>query len=96
MQSRPHAVVDTLGSPLCIHLTAGNVNGIGPACSLMEDLPADKLLVDRAHDANKLLASAEQRNHEAVIPPMSGRLIQQEYDAHTYNNVILLNVYLLS
>ena len=84
MQSRTHAVVDTLGSPLCIHLTAGNVNGIGPACSLMEDLPADKLLVDRAHDANKLLASAERRNHEAVIPPMSGRLIQREYDAHAY------------
>ena len=94
MQSRTHAVVDTLGSPLRIHLTAGTVNGIGPACSLMENLPADKLLVDRAHDANKQLASAERRNHEA--PPMPGRLIQQEYDAHTYNNVILLNVYLLS
>ena len=94
MQSRTHAVVDTLGSPLRIHLTAGNVNGIGSYAGLMEGSPAGKLPADRVYDANKLLASAERRNHEA--PPMPGRLIQQEYDAHTYNNVILLNVYLLS
>lgn len=50
----------------------------------MEGLSADRLFADRAYDGNKLLASAELQNHKAVIPPMLGRLIQREYDAHAY------------
>lgn len=56
MTTKVHAVVDALGNPLRIHLTAGNVNDIVPACGLIEGLLADKLLADRAYDANKLLA----------------------------------------
>ena len=67
-----------------IHLTAGNVNDIVPACDLIEGLLADKLLADRAYDANKLLALAERQSHEVVIPPTPCRLEQQEYDAHAY------------
>jgi len=77
-------VVNALGNPLRIHLTAGNVNDIIPACGLIEDLLADKLLADRAYDANTLLSLAKPQSHEVVIPPVSGRLIQREYDAHTY------------
>ena len=84
MQSRTHAVVDTLGSPLRIHLTAGNVNGIGPACGLMESLRQTGSLRTGFMMLINYLASAERRNHEAVIPPMPGRLIQREYHAHAY------------
>ena len=49
-------MVDALGNPLRIHITAGNVNDIVPACDLIEGLLAEKLLADRAYDANKLLA----------------------------------------
>ena len=77
-------MVDALGNPLRIHLTAGNVNDIVPACGLIEGLLADKLLADRAYDANKLLALAERQSHEVVIPPMPGRLLQREYDTHAY------------
>ena len=62
-------MVDALGNPLRIHITAGNVNDIVPACDLIEGLLAEKLLADRAYDANKLLALAERQNHEVVIPP---------------------------
>ena len=44
------------------------MNDIVPACDLIEGLLADKLLADRAYDANKLLALAERQNHEVVIP----------------------------
>ena len=71
-------MVDALGNPLRIHITAGNVNDIVPACDLIEGLLAEKLLADRAYDANKLLALAERQN------PMPGRLIQREYDSHVY------------
>ncbi len=67
-----------------IHLTAGNVNDIVPACDLLEGLLADKLLADRAYDANKLLTLAERQKHEVVIPPTSRRLEQREYDTHMY------------
>ena len=46
------------------------MNDIVPACDLIEGLLADKLLADRAYDANKLLALAERQNHEVVIPPV--------------------------
>jgi transposase len=67
---------------LRINLTAGNVNDIVPACDLIEDLLADKLLADRAYDANKLLALAERQSHAVVIPLTPRRLGQREYDAH--------------
>ncbi|MDY0203771.1 MAG: transposase [Desulfovibrio desulfuricans] len=70
LTTKVHAVVDALGNPLRIHLTTGNVNDIVPACDLIEGLLADKLLADRAYDANKLLALAERQNHEVVIPPV--------------------------
>ncbi|WP_374044400.1 transposase [uncultured Bilophila sp.] len=84
LTTKIHAVVDALGNPLRIHLTAGNVNDIVSVCGLIEGLLADKLLVDRAYDANKLLALAERQNHEAVIPPMPGRLIQREYETNSH------------
>ena len=43
-------MVDALGNPLRIHITAGNVNDIVPACDLIEGLLAEKLLADRAYD----------------------------------------------
>lgn len=60
------------------------MNDIVPACDLIEGLLADKLLADRAYDANKLLALAERQNHEVVIPLVLGRLVQREYDIHAY------------
>lgn len=60
------------------------MNDIVPACDLIEGLLADKLLADRAYDANKLLALAERQNHEVVIPPVPARLVQREYDIHAY------------
>ena len=84
MQSRTHAVVDTLGSPLCTHLTAGNVNGIAPACGLMESLRQTGSLRTGFMMSINCLASAEHRNHEAAIPRMPGRLIQRECHAHAY------------
>ena len=93
MTTKVHAVVDALGNPLRIHIPAGNVNDIVPACDLIEGLLAEKLLADRAYDANKLLALAERQNHEMVIPPMPGRRIQREYDSHVYKERHLVDCF---
>lgn len=84
LTTKIHAVVDALGNPLRILLTPGNVNDIVPAASLIKGLSADKLLADRAYDANKLIELAHEQKMEVVIPPTSQRIIQRDYDRHTY------------
>lgn len=93
MTTKVHAVVDALGNPLRILLTAGNVNDIVPACGLIEGLLGDKLLADRAYDANKLLALAELQKHEVVIPPTPSRLEQRRYDTHVYKERHLIECF---
>ena len=88
LTTKIHAVVDALGNPLRIHLTAGNVNDTVPACGLLEDL-----LADRAYDANKLLALAERQNHDVVIPLTPRRLEQREYDIHVYKECHLVECF---
>ena len=84
-------MVDALGNPLRIHLTAGNVHDIVPACGLIECLLAEKLLADRAYTA-KLFALAGRQSHEVVIPPVKGRLLQREYTPMRTKSAIWLNV----
>jgi len=76
--------VDALGNPLRILLTPGNVNDIVPAATLIKGLSADKLLADRAYDANKLIELAHEQKMEAVIPPTPQRIIQRDYGRHVY------------
>ena len=90
-------MVDALGNPLRIHITAGNVNDIVPACDLIEGLLAEKLLADRAYDANKLLALAELRLNK--ITKWSFRQCQadgfnESMTVMYTKSAILLNVFL--
>jgi transposase len=73
LTSKIHAVVDALGNPVRILLTAGNVNDIVPAPILLEGLLGEKLLADRAYDANKLIEFAIQQQMEVIIPPTAHR-----------------------
>jgi transposase len=84
LTTKIHAVVDALGNPLRILLTAGNVNDIVPATALIEGLLGDKLLADRAYDANKVIDLAIQQQMEVLIPPVARRLDQRDYDRHVY------------
>lgn len=67
LTTKVHAVVDALGNPLRILLTPGNVNDIVPATTLIKGLSADKLLEDRAYDANKLIELAHEQKMKAVF-----------------------------
>ena len=67
-------LVDALGLPLKIVLTAGQVHDLAGADALLPGMQAKALLADKAYDADKrvieLLAAAGQT---AVIPPKSNR-----------------------
>lgn len=73
-----------MGNPLRILLTPGDVNDIVPAVGLIEGLLGEKLLADKAYDANKLIELARKQHMEVVIPSTAQRLEQRDYDRHTY------------
>ncbi len=84
MTTKIHAVVDALGNPIRIHLTAGNVADITPACDLITGLKADWTIADRAYDADRFIALAVKQGSEPVIPPKSNRLEQRWFDRRLY------------
>ncbi len=84
MTTKIHAVVDALGNPIRIHLTAGNGADITPACDLITGLKADWTIADRAYDADRFIALAVKQGSEPVIPPKSNRLEQRWFDRRLY------------
>jgi len=51
---------------------------MGPACDLIQGLPAEQVLADRAHDADRLIELIEDQGGKAVIPPRRHRKEQRE------------------
>ncbi len=84
MTTKIRAVVDALGNPIRIHLTAGNVADITPPCDLITGLKADWTIADRAYDADRFIALAVKQGSEPVIPPKSNRLEQKWFDRRLY------------
>ncbi len=82
-----------MGNPLRILLTAGNIHDIVPAANFIEGLWGEKLLADRAYDANKLIELAKKQHMEVVIPSKSRRLEQRDYDRHTYKERHLIECF---
>lgn len=59
---------------------------MAPACDLIEGLPADQVIADRAYDADRLCAVIIDQGGEPVIPPRRHRKQQRQYDRIAYKN----------
>lgn len=57
------------------------MKGVAP---LIRDVSFETLLVDKAFDADWLLADLDQRGAAAVIPPKADRKVQHDYDVEVY------------
>lgn len=55
-----------------------------PACDLIGGLHADRVLADRAYDANSLHDLIVEQGGEPVIPPRRHRKCQHAYDRIAY------------
>ena len=53
---------------------------------LLEGLPAEVVIADKAYDSKALVDSIEARGAEAVIPSLSNRKRQREYDRERYKD----------
>ena len=77
-------MVDGLGNPVRLLLTAGNVNDSVPAISLLTGLKSTYLIADKGYDTNAILEFAATNSQTAVIPPKANRVEQRPYDKHIY------------
>jgi transposase len=84
LTSKIHAVVDALGNPVRLFITAGNVNDSVPAIGLLRGLKSTYLIADKGYDAQTIVDFATDNGQIAVIPPRSNRLNPRDYDRHLY------------
>jgi transposase len=85
LSTKIHVLVDALGNPLKIILTAGQVHDLAGADALLPAMEAEALLADKAFDADKrVIEPLEAAGKTAVIPPKSSRKNPRKYDKALY------------
>jgi transposase len=85
LSTKIHVLVDALGNPLKIILTAGQVHDLAGADALVPGMAAEALLADKAYDADKrVIEPLEAVGKTAVIPSKKNRKIPRTYDKVLY------------
>lgn len=85
MSTKIHALVDALGNPIALELSAGQAHDLDGADALLPNMKASGLIADRAYDADKrVIEPLRTAGKFFVIPPMPGRKIQRWYDREVY------------
>ncbi len=79
-------LADTLGRPLRIIITAGQVGDITAAPALLDGQTADAVLADKAYDSNALRALIAEIGATAVIPSNRTRRIPIPHDTALYRH----------
>jgi transposase len=78
-------LVDALGNPLKMVLTAGQVHDLAGADALLPDREAAALLADKAYDADeRVIEPLQAAGKTAVIPPKRNRTNPRPYDKVLY------------
>ena len=73
-----------MGNPLHVHLTAGNVNDVSEAYTLIEQAQGDNFIADKGYDADHVLDAIEEKPMRAVIPSTASRSRKRPIDRHLY------------
>ena len=90
-----HVSVDALGNPLRFILTGGHRNDITQGEALIVDLDFERLIADKAYDADDFIRLIiEEYEAEAVIPPRAKRKKLREYDVHLYKERHLVECFI--
>jgi transposase len=85
LSTKIHALVDALGNPLAFLLTAGQAHDLAGADALLPHMAADRLIADKAFDADaRVLEPLARAGKSAVIPPRPHRLRPRDFDRELY------------
>lgn len=89
-----HAIVDGLGNPLRLFLTAGQRHDITQAPALICDLPFEFLLADRAYDSHDFIDLLLAMEIEPVIPSKKNAKQPRDYDTWRYRERHLVECFI--
>jgi transposase len=81
LSTKIHALVDALGNPLAFLLTPGQAHDLAGADALLPHMAADRLIADKAFDADQRVRQALAAAGKAVvIPPRDHRRSAPDFD----------------
>lgn len=73
-----------MGNAVRFILTPAESGDAPQAPRLLEGLPAQYIIADKAYDSDQILQTIQEMSAEAVIPPTKNRTVQRPYDQHVY------------
>lgn len=76
--------MDSLGRPLHIHLTAGNIHDVSEAPTLIAAAQGRSFIADKGYDSNAVVDAIQQRRMKVVIPPKSNRRDKRKFSRKLY------------
>jgi transposase len=77
-------LVDGLGNPLRVRLTAGQRHDSTQAAALLDGLTFERVIADRGYAGQAVIALVIERGAEAVIPPHPRAKQSRDYDRWWY------------
>ena len=89
-----HVMVDGLGNPLRLQVTAGQRHDIIKAHDLIVDLDFDYLIADRSYGARDFVEELIAKGTNPVIPPKQNAKEPREYDAWRYRERHLIECFI--
>ena len=95
--TRIHIIVDGLGNPLRLGLTAGQASDIGQAVEMVDDFTFDYLIADRGYAAQDFYDWVVEQDMEPVIPPhpsAKGAKAQRPYSRWLYRERHLIECFI--
>ena len=84
LSTKIHAAVDSLGNPVRLLLTAGQVSEYTEAEALIDGFQAAFVLADKGYDSDSFVAAIKNHGAVPVIPPKSNRKVLRDYDKDLY------------
>ena len=94
MSTKIHVVVDALGNPIGVHLTAGQVHDLVGSDELLPAIEAKIVLADKAYDADaRVIEPLRAAGKQAVIPPKKNRKEARPYDRELYKARSLVEIF---
>ncbi len=92
--TKVHIVVDALGNPLRLSLTAGQAADLKQAPGLLTDLTTDHVIADRGYAAQSLVDLIIANGAEVVIPPHQRAKVKRDYDRWLYRERHLVECFI--
>ena len=88
-----HVLVDGLGQPLRLHLTAGQCHDSPHAPALLQGLTFERVIADRGYAGHTFIDLVVQSGAEAVIPPHPRAKQPRDYDRWWYRERHLVDCF---